>query len=372
MGFWHTGYFEFHEPVGLGDSSNFTPQPVRYACEHCKQDFAELEVLRRHRFEAHPQRQPVLLLHGRPVGRLPVQLMTPLTASDVVVHDATNCRLNGEPLALDSLGLRLMAMRREYVELEISGGGLTTRCVLDFRVADEVQVAGVEAAFSRMAQEKILSLEAISRFNRECRGLTGADLYYDGICQYLYGVMAKERAPDSGLLYEQYIQRYLRASEVLAGFERPLARSIRALVAFHFNQFREAELLASEGLLRRVAGAFVRLLQGLPWHDEKASSSGVGSTVEDLLTDQETLHVLDDLSFSMAHMKDHAEEMLARARRASSGYDRLKCQLLAGEAFASRNDEVARAEARRLARELVGVETTSAWAKALLERAIEP
>ena len=48
MGFWHTGYAEFHEPSGLEGYIYSPPPPVRYVCEHCTASFAELEELRRH------------------------------------------------------------------------------------------------------------------------------------------------------------------------------------------------------------------------------------------------------------------------------------------------------------------------------------
>ncbi|MBP9217364.1 MAG: hypothetical protein KBD39_01280 [Sterolibacterium sp.] len=369
MGFWHTGYIEFHESIGLGDSSGFVSQPVRYACKYCSKDFDNLEDLRRHRFEEHPLRQPVLLLRGRPVGTLPLQLMTPLATEDVKVQDAKSCRLNGDALALKMLGRRLAAMRREYVELELlSHNGVISRHILDFRVADEAQLVGVETAFWRMAQNGTLNLEAISRFNKECRSLTDADLYYDGICHYLYGVMAKERASDSGLSFSQYTERYQRASEALAGFDRPLARSIRALVAFHFNHFHDAELLASDGALRQTAGAFATLLDGLPWHLTEAYSPETGGAVEDLLTDQETLQVLNDASRGLLYLKVHATELLAQVKRMSTGYDRLKRILLAGEALTACDDEISHAEARKLARELVGQADAGAWAETLLKR----
>lgn len=98
MGFWHTGYAEFHEPTGLGEYVYTPPPPVRYSCEHCTQSFANLEALRKHRFEQHPVRQPTLLLRGKPVGALTQVLMTPLGPADVLVEDATVCLLNGQPL----------------------------------------------------------------------------------------------------------------------------------------------------------------------------------------------------------------------------------------------------------------------------------
>ena len=373
MGFWHTGYAEFHEPTGLEGFVYTPPPPVRFVCEHCSQSFPELEALRKHRFEQHPVLQPALLLRGKPVGTLPQQLMTPLCAADVLMEDASHCLLNGQRVELDHLGQRLAAMRHEYVELELRNDGASTRCVLDFRVADEVHLAGVEAAFLRLARERRLDLQAVSRFNDDCRAFASAMPYCDGISHYLYGVMAKERSPDSGLKHDEYVQRFLRSSDELSGFDRHLARSVRSLVAFHFNHFGDAEYLAPEGALRHAAGAFAGLLKGLPWHFDEAFSPTPGSAVEDLLTDQDTLQILADANHGLVGLKARADELLTHLRRASvGGYDHMKRMLLACEALAARDNPTSYAEARRLARELAGKSDTSAWAKAMLERLSTP
>lgn len=373
MGFWHTGYAEFHEPTGLENFVYSPPPPVRYVCEHCAASFAELEGLRRHRFEQHPVRQPALWLRGRAVGALPQLVMTPLSASDVVVEDTSRCLLNGSPVALSKLGRQLASLTQEFVELQLENGAATTRCALDFRIADEGQLAGVEAAFLRLARDHMLSLEALSGFIHDCREFPSAMPYCDGICHYLYGVLAKERSPDSGLKQAQYVERYLRASDELSGFDRPLARGVRALIAFHFNQFDEAELLAPEGALRHAAGAFAGLLQGMPWHFDAAFSPAPCSAVEDLLTDQDTLQILADASHGLVDLKVRADELLAHLRRATAGgYDQLKRTLLASEAMASRDDAASHAEARRLARSLASQHDTSGWAEAMLERLATP
>lgn len=368
MGFWHTGYAEFHEPTGLEGFVYRPPPPMRYVCEHCSKHFTELEDLRRHRFEQHPLRQPVLLLRGRTVGALPLMVLTPLRPGDVAVEDATRCTVNGHVVVPATLGAHLAPMTREFVELELTNGEVSTRCVLDFRIAEESHLVGVESAFLRMTRDRTLSIDAVSRFIQDCRSFDSAMPYCDGICQYLYGVMAKEQAPDSGLRPSQYTERYLRASEELSGFDRPLAQSVRALVAFHFNQFDEAETLAPDGVLRHAAGAFASLLQGLPWHLEAAFSSAPGSAVEDLLTDQDTLQILADASHGLLELKGRTEELQGRLRRTPASYDRLKRVLLTSEALAARDDAASHAAARRLARELAAQPDTSAWAEAMLER----
>ena len=373
MGFWHTGYIEFHQPTGLEDYVYRPPPRTRYVCEHCAQQFDDVEALRRHRFEQHPLRQPALLLRGRAVGALPVKVLTPLREGDVVVEVATRCVLNGRPVQPRTLGAVLSGMSHEFVELTLRNGGAATRCELDFAIADEAHLQGVEAAFLRMARDQVLSIDAVSRFIQDCRALRTAMPYCDGICHYLYGVMAKEQSSDSGLERNQYAERFMRSSDELSGFDRSLARSVRALIAFHFNQFDEAELLAPEGALRHAAGAFAGLLQGLPWHFDAAFSPALGSAVEDLLTDQDTLEILADASHGLVDLKNRAEDLVDHLRRAPpGGYDRMKRILLAGEALAAREDDASHAAARRLARELASQRDSSDWAEAMLDRLQTP
>ena len=83
MGFWHTGYFEFHELVGL--DGTFKPLPPSFPCVHCGQTYASLHELRNHRFEAHPLHRPVMFLQGRELGTHPVRIARRISPADVRV-----------------------------------------------------------------------------------------------------------------------------------------------------------------------------------------------------------------------------------------------------------------------------------------------
>lgn len=370
MGFWHTGYSEFHEPTGLEGFVYKAPAPERFYCQHCTRSFEDLEQLRKHRFESHPLRQPALFLRGRPVGtgHTP-RLFVALSNTDVHIEEATRCTLNGQVIVVEKLGYELSLMRREYAEIELSNLGVTAKFALDFCVAAEDHILGVEAAFIRLANERKLSIESISRFNDECRNFKTAMPYCNGLAHYLYGVMAKERSSESGLRHEDYIRRFNQASEELSGFELTLASTVRALVAFHFNQFEEAEQLSPEGTLRHVAGSFANLLLGLPWHYEEAFSTRSACDVENLLTDQDTLKILNLASKGLLELKENAEHLLLELRKSKfGGYDSLKRTLLTCEALAEREEPNLLAEARRLAGVLLGKAETAAWAETMLSR----
>src|SRR4051812_24666025 len=91
MGFWHTGYMEFHEPVGLG---NWSPTTAVYGCAHCAATFSSPDGLTQHRFEAHPLHRPLLLVHGHEVGTRPIRITSPLKAHDVRLEKCDLAWLN--------------------------------------------------------------------------------------------------------------------------------------------------------------------------------------------------------------------------------------------------------------------------------------
>jgi hypothetical protein len=292
--------------------------------------------------------------------------------SDVGIEDATRCFLNGVSVGADELPELLAGMSRQFVELELQNQDASTHCALDFRIAAEADLAGVEAAFLRLARDRTLSIEAIARFIQDCRSFSSSTLYCDGICHYLYGVLAKERAPDTGLHQGQYKERYLRAQDELSGFDRPLANSIRSLVAFHFNHFEDAATLAAEGALQHAARAFAGLLKGMPWHFELDLPARSGSAVEDLLTDQDTLEVMTDASHGLVELTAKTDVLRSHLKRAERGYDQLKRALLTCEALAACKDANSHVAARRLAREYLPQADTRVWAEAMLERLKTP
>ena len=95
MGFWHTGYMEFHEPLGLGGAV-FKPAPPRFPCIHCGKIYASLDEVRNHRFEAHPLHRPVMFLQGRELGTHPVRITRRISAADVQIADCDRVFLNSQ------------------------------------------------------------------------------------------------------------------------------------------------------------------------------------------------------------------------------------------------------------------------------------
>ena len=67
MGFWHTGYMEFHEPSGEGTLRSLPPPPPVYPCKACGVAFKSRRDFEVHLFKGHSLRRPTLVFRGREV-----------------------------------------------------------------------------------------------------------------------------------------------------------------------------------------------------------------------------------------------------------------------------------------------------------------
>src|SRR5689334_9460164 len=100
MGFWHTGYQEFHELTGL---ETWAPAPPTYHCAHCEAPFDCAEDVRIHRFASHPLRRPSLFVRGRELGTRPLRITQPLAAGDIRIDGCEQASLNGTEISVAAL-----------------------------------------------------------------------------------------------------------------------------------------------------------------------------------------------------------------------------------------------------------------------------
>ena len=367
MGFWHTGYSEFHEPTGFGDWTG-PDLTMRFDCERCSASFNSLEVLRKHRFEAHPLRQPRAFFQGFELGAQTVRIRSPFASGDFEFALAEEVRVNGRAMPVSRVAPHLALLRDEFVNLDLIGTGVKVSHRVDIRIARDEDLKGVEAALLRIAGLRRLTVETIQILIRDCEAFESAKDFVQGLTRYLYGVLAKERAPSSSLHFDEYLRYFNEAEQTLAGFDRPVARLIRALVAFHFNRFADARRLAPTKRLRTAAGAFESLLaakQGGSGAFGAPFSSKTDSAIEALLTDIHSESILAWLASGLDGMAGALGNLEAALEHPWAEYDKLKIRLMLAESCLVRGDDQ---RARQIARELIGLPETETWAEGLLGR----
>jgi hypothetical protein len=362
MGFWHTGYAEFHEEVGLGDIQvTDTPAP-RYCCDQCDAVFDSLEKLRTHRFEAHPIERPCLLIRGVEVNTQPLVIKTPLSPSDITVLSTQNAILNDRAISASSLGEALSRYREGTARIVLLGDIAKTPKTIHFMVATPDDLEGVERCFLVTASEGRLDRRAIEHFITSSKRFRTAEAYCGGICEYLYGVLAKERSRAIDVPYDQYRDKLNRAVDALNGIQRPLARHISGLVDFNFNLLQSDECRASSS---RVAAASARLRA---WGDGRIAPvvrpTAQRTAVDRALTDADTESIIAWMCQDMEALTQHVDEIEEFSHKPLAEFDKTKCHIILGAIHYQCGNV---GYARNHARELYHLDSPQLSARGLLE-----
>lgn len=365
MGFWHTGYFEHHEESGL--EYTFEPTPIYHHCSICKAEFTALEDLRQHRFEQHPFFRPAIFVRGRQLGATPFRITHAVSVVDFVVDDRVlRAEVNGVSTPIEVLTNTLTTFTNDRVSLTLFSEGTSATFEIIFDIASESDLTGVETCFENLAKTRDLDMGSIEGFISDSKPYISATAYCDGICQYLYGVLTKERSCDSTLPHAAYQEKFNQATDTLAAYDRPVARCMRALVAFHFNHFEDVVGLISKGRLATASRRFGSWLKG----SKDATTTthrgeAVRGSVEDMLTDFDTSKILDWTLAEFGAIKSQMTDLEEMLRQDIPGFDRAKLIMLLAEQYAYHGELT---KARRFARELVSNASTAIWAEKLLEQ----
>jgi predicted RNA-binding Zn-ribbon protein involved in translation (DUF1610 family) len=266
MGFWHTGYMEFHEPTGMGDEWAPEHKAPEFPCPDCGLVFATERDQRAHRFDGHSTRRPMLVFRGRECGRTRLMVTTPSVPSDWHAADVASISLNGRPSTVVDTAAYLSETKLGVQTVTVANGPLERTFEFDFCLAEDEDLKLVDQALEKLIAGRVLSLSTIDAFiMRAGRGET-ARRYREGLANYLYGVLAREgnddRTQTDSSGEQLYEQRYNRAVDVLGAFDRPAAEAICGLVALHYNQFDLAIRKTNSHRVSDVAARFSSMMTG--------------------------------------------------------------------------------------------------------------
>ena len=348
MGFWHTGYFEFHEPTGIDPP--VVHEPRRFFCDRCDRTFASRSDLDDHRFEGHPQRRPVMILRGRELGTNRTRITQPLLPSDVRV-DCDRAWLNGAEVSAPDLpgaivnfcSTRVCAimLRKDVVDAEFE---------LEFHIATEHDLTRVESRFLDTVRGRRLDSMVVNRFIGDKHEFDTAVGYCDGVTAYLYGILAREQTVGSRgttLAYKDYEKKLNNAAETLQGYDRPLARAIVGLIEFHFNHFKESAGITSGFRVGAVSERYRKWISedrhASPRHSDMRSAGGdeaieADNSLDTLLTDWATERIIGWSLRSPKQLAPAVNDIESLLDSELPAYDTAKLHVLLGEISASSND----------------------------------
>ena len=367
MGFWHTGYMEFHDvnPPGvtdfIGSGREWIPE---YRCVRCGATFDSPRALENHSFEGHGTPVPVLLFRGLECGRTPVVVTDPTRAEDWVTLQCDQAWMNARAVDPEELPSLLAAERFRTVTIKLAKGDIAMEYVVDFSVADPDDLDGVDGCLDDLARARRLDLRSIEAFIQAAAGYASAVRYVDGIANYFYGVLAREGSPESGLRRAQYRERYDVAASTLVNFDRGPAQTIAGLVAFHYNQFDAVRPGTSSPRLVWAARRLEVCLRGhVPDVEGFAGQTEVG--LDRVLSDAETERVLRWSSVPLDSRASSAIREMEGYLRDCEPFDRLKLRIVVAEV----QWRVGNAEqARRHAQDLRNNDASATWANSMLGR----
>lgn len=368
MGFWHTGYIEFHEPVGL-DDYHVVPSSIKHICPQCGMSFNSADKLRAHRFESHPLRRPAIFIKGREIGEHPVRITALLRPEEIFVTNCSKIFINNLLISPALFPKALARKKTGDYHLRLANDAVHSEHKLEFRIASSTDLSGIEDEFVKMAQGHHLDLRSVEDFIAATARYRSAVGYCDGICAYLYGVMARERHPDSSLLHEEYEKKFSQSSHGLDVYDRPLARIIVSLIGFHFNHFGETACRAAGARVGRAAKMFESWVSCIDPGEPivQASETELGR-IEKYVTDWDTERIVAWSTQPFDGLAEHTEDLEEFLAGNTSDYDGAKVHMLLAEIyFRIGNSEKSLSHAKALR----NMPTMELWAESMIKKNIE-
>lgn len=334
MGFWHTGYMEFHEPSSEWSGPRPAPRPPEFPCSQCGRRFRTADDLAVHLFDGHVTARPILTLHGRECGRSRLSVITATTAEDWGFHCVRSIRVNGQLLDEDAAKSALTAAAGGVVSVVLEGERVNQEFEFSFSIADSDDLDGVDGELWDLIRGRALTRRTITAFIDCTDRYRTARRYRDGLANYLYGVMAREESAPIAALgggIPPYVARYDDAVSRLDLFDRPPAEAICGLVAFHYNQFDIALRKTKSPRVARAARRLASLLAGT------ATSSAVtvehSVSLDYLLSDTVTERILTWCSIPFDGTAGPPVQQIESALLDQQPADELKLRVVAAEHY---------------------------------------
>lgn len=342
MGFWHTGYMEFHEPTGFESVGlPAPPKPPEFLCTECGLVFSSDRARRAHRFDGHATKRPTLLFRGRECGRTRLMVTSSSGPTDWVTSDVESITVNGRETSTSEAASFLASVKVGVQTVAVSNGPLERTFEFDFCLAEEEDLCLVDQALEKLISSRELSRNAIDTFiMRAGRGVT-ARRYREGLATYLYGVLAREAVEDPGRVDASgaplYEQRYNNAVSLLSTFDRPAAEAICGLVALHYNQFELAVRKTHSHRVSDVAARFRSLLTGGAFVTTSLADRSHGS-FDQALSDSVTEDLLDVGATALDGTQSPVVAQLLPSLGELRPQDQFKVRLIAAEALLAAGD----------------------------------
>ncbi|GAT01847.1 uncharacterized protein RMCFA_1959 [Mycolicibacterium fortuitum subsp. acetamidolyticum] len=249
--------------------------------------------------------------------------------------NARSVRVNGKRCSERDARVALASTSVGVVSVTLGGDVTDQEFEFSFRIANSKDLAGVDQRLTELIEGRSLTISAIDSFIIRTEKFETARYYRDGLANYFYGVLARERSSESGLVrsstdVDAYKHRFDDAVERLGKFDRPTAEAICGLVAFHYNQFDLALRKTRSPRIARVARRFASLLGATP--DTSTPRLEIDkSSLDYVLSDTEIERIITWCAIPLDGCSSQIVDEIERSLSDIPATDALKLRVIAAE-----------------------------------------
>ncbi|MER8650975.1 hypothetical protein [Mesorhizobium sp. M0586] len=218
--------------------------PLLFICPFCDAAYPDFPAMQRHASSEHRLQRPALLWNGYEVGvdrKIVSQgsfVVTNCTSAFVAIDGAAE-----KPILASELPAVLDAAVDSFVRVRLENrpdkkmAPAVSAYRLEFRVADQTSLAGVEEAFRHHIIRSSPTPDMIRVFLEDPRCAGVASEYATGLYAYVHALLLKERLNDGSLFsaYAMHSERFGEALQKLEQVERKLASMICTIVRLMRN-----------------------------------------------------------------------------------------------------------------------------------------
>jgi hypothetical protein len=304
-----------------------------------------------------------MILDGREITSPRQIISAPLNEHQISFANSDRCLLDGREVSIKILPRLLASIKAGVLGISLQRQGIETCYEIVFEIADPKELEFVESNFWSIVGSGTLSVDRINSFVDLTSSCQTAIRYVDGLCQYLYGVLAKDQRGGTHLDVSEYKTRFNLAIDGLSSFDRHLARIVIGVINFTQNAFDDGSTLVFSPKLQCAMLNYFEYLNNKstsPFAGVSFQGKGMGCVPIDYATDQIIQWVLDP--------DNEGQQLRQMEAVVDSGDwvpdDRVKVSILLAERLAHRQDYAA---AKRFARKLANDAIFSEWAGRIME-----
>jgi hypothetical protein len=255
-------HLDFIDPGNSGGSvspqdspfENLRFNPIIYSCPICKQFFNSPDSLFNHRLEAHPSKRPSLIIGGIETSSHPSRhvIVKSIMVREIQFLEVEGASQNDNPIPLDKLKVLLAEKKQGAFDFYLVNKTVKTHYSLIFEIPENADLVKIEDFFFEIIAQDTFNTERINLFAGMAGKLKSGIRYTAGLCDYLYGVLAKDQSGNTHLKHQDHVTKFNSALETLKHFDRPLSNTIVCIInlnmnvfEFNYNKFGSQKIMSS-------------------------------------------------------------------------------------------------------------------------------